>query len=100
MRSCGFEKVTVDRILRQPPVHIDGKGLRAYRPFELMAAKVSKEPKLLRFGSAANVWQLVRLEEEEIDDRLNVDLRLARFKQVMVKDWGNQTAANGFSFGP
>ena len=58
------------------------------------------EPKLLRFGSAANVWQLVRLEEEEIDDRLNVDLRLARFKQVMVKDWGNQTAANGFSFGP
>jgi hypothetical protein len=46
MRSRGFEKVTVVRILTQPPVHIDGKGLRAYRPFELMAAKVSKEPTL------------------------------------------------------
>mgnify|MGYP000448072243 FL=1 len=43
MRSRGFEKVTVDRILTQPPVHIDGKGLRAYRSFELMAAKVSKD---------------------------------------------------------
>ena len=37
--------MTVDRILRQPPVHIDGKGLRAYWPLEQMAAKVSKEPK-------------------------------------------------------
>jgi hypothetical protein len=44
MRSRGSEKVTVDRLLRLPPVHIDGKGLRAYRSFELMAAKVSKEP--------------------------------------------------------
>ena len=44
MHSCGFEKVTVDRLLRQPPFHIDGKGLRAYRALEKMAAKVSKEP--------------------------------------------------------
>ena len=36
--------MTVDRLLRQPPVHIDGKGLRAYRSLEKMAAKVSKEP--------------------------------------------------------
>jgi hypothetical protein len=34
----------VDRLLRQPPFHIDGKGLRAYRSLEKMAAKVSKEP--------------------------------------------------------
>ena len=44
MRSRGSEKVTVDRLLRLPPVHIDGKGLRAYRSLEQMAAKVSKEP--------------------------------------------------------
>ena len=42
------------------------------------------EPMLLRFCSAANVCQSVRQEEEEIDDPLNVDLRLAQFKQVMV----------------
>ena len=53
MRSCGFEKVTVDRLLRQPPVHIDGKGLRAYRSLEQMAAKVSKEPNLT---DAASCW--------------------------------------------
>ena len=46
MRSRGSEKVTVDRLLRLPPVHIDGKGLRAYRSLEQMAAKVSKEPDL------------------------------------------------------
>lgn len=34
----------VDRLLRQPPAHIDGMSLRAYRSLEQMAAKVSKEP--------------------------------------------------------
>jgi hypothetical protein len=42
------------------------------------------EPNLPRFCSAANVCQSVRHKEEEIDDPLNVDLRLAQFKQVMV----------------
>ncbi len=55
MRSRGFEKVTVDRILTQPPVHIDGKGLRAYRSFELMAAKVSKEPRVSDAARSTNV---------------------------------------------
>jgi hypothetical protein len=54
MHSCGFEKVTVDRLLRQPPFHIDGKGLRAYRSLEKMAAKVSKEPKVLNAAIFTN----------------------------------------------
>lgn len=53
--------MTVDRILRQPPVHIDGKGLRAYRSLEQMAAKVSKDEDFLMRASAqllffARLW--------------------------------------------
>jgi len=70
------------------------------RLFVLSAANDRKEPMLPRFCSAANVCQSVRHEEEEIDDWLNVDLQLSHFKQVMVKDWGNQTAAHIFPFGP
>ncbi len=50
----------------------------------VVAANGNNEPMLPRFCSAANVCQSVRHEEEEIDDPLNVDLRLAQFKQVMV----------------
>ena len=46
--------------------------------------KMAAMTKLLRFCSAAMVSQLVKIEEDEIDDWLNVDLCLAHFKQVMV----------------
>ena len=71
--------MTVDRILRQPPVHIDEKGLRAYRSLEQMAAKVSKEPTLINAAIPTNGGFSVAAYVDSIDLRQRISQRYRRW---------------------